>query len=235
MTFSVNVLTIFPEMFPGTLNYSVIGRALNKGIWNLNVIDIRSFAKDKHKSVDDRPYGGGPGMIMKADVIGSAVDEVLSKNKNTKLIYMSPSGVKLNQDISGQLTHFSNITILCGRFEGIDRRILDFYDFHEISIGDYILSGGEVACMVLIEACVRLIPGVVNNTQSICDESFTSSYKLEYPQYTRPAKWRGLEVPDVLLSGNHKKINRWKANQSYCITKQRRPELTSTIDGDIYE
>ncbi|CEI85159.1 tRNA (guanosine(37)-N1)-methyltransferase TrmD [Ehrlichia minasensis] len=235
MTLNVNVLTIFPEMFPGPLSYSVIGRALNKGIWNLNVIDIRLFAKDKHKTVDDKPYGGGPGMIMKADVIGSAIDEVLSKNKNTKLIYMSPSGVKLNQDISGQLTHFSNITVLCGRFEGIDKRILDFYDFHEISIGDYILSGGEIACMVLIETCVRLIPGVVNNTQSICDESFALNNQLEYPQYTRPAKWRGLAVPDILLSGNHKKINLWKANQSYCITKQRRPELTGTINGDTYE
>ena len=134
MAFNVNVLTIFPEMFPGTLGYSVIGRALNKGIWNLNVIDIRSFAIDKHKTVDDKPYGGGPGMIMKADVIGSTIDNVLSLNKNTKLIYMSPSGIKLNQDISGQLAHSSNITILCGRFEGIDKRILDFYDFYEISI-----------------------------------------------------------------------------------------------------
>ena len=235
MTFNVNILTIFPEMFPGTLGYSVIGRALKKGIWNLNVIDIRSFAKDKHRSVDDRPYGGGPGMIMRADVIGSAIDEVLSKNKNTKLIYMSPSGTKLNQDISGQLIQFSNITILCGRFEGIDKRILDFYDFHEISIGDYILSGGEVASMVLIETCVRLIPDVISNAHSICDESFTSCYNLEYPQYTRPAKWRGLEVPSVLLSGDHKKIDLWKAKQSHYITKQRRPELTSTIDGDIYE
>ena len=235
MTFNVNILTIFPEMFPGTLGFSVIGRALSKGIWNLNVIDIRSFAKDKHKTVDDRPYGGGPGMIMRADVIGSAIDEVLNKNPNTKLIYMSPSGIKLNQDISGQLTQFSNITILCGRFEGIDKRILDFYDFHEISIGDYILSGGEVASMVLVETCVRLIPGVISNAHSILDESFTSDYHLEYPQYTRPAKWRGLEVPNVLLSGDHKKIDLWKANQSYCITKERRPELTGTIGGDIYE
>ncbi|QGR02949.1 tRNA (guanosine(37)-N1)-methyltransferase TrmD [Ehrlichia ruminantium] len=235
MAFNVNVLTIFPEMFPGTLGYSVIGRALNKGIWNLNVINIRSFATDKHKTVDDKPYGGGPGMIMKADVIGSAIDNVLSLHKNTKLIYMSPSGIKLNQDISGQLSHFSNITILCGRFEGIDRRILDFYDFYEISIGDYILSGGEVASMVLIETCVRLIPGVVNNARSISDESFTTSCGLEYSQYTRPAKWRGLEVPSVLVSGDHKKINLWKAQQSHYITKQRRPELTNTVDGDKYE
>ncbi|GAT76754.1 tRNA (guanine-N(1)-)-methyltransferase [Ehrlichia ruminantium] len=235
MVFNVNILTIFPEMFPGTLGYSVIGKALNKGIWNLNVIDIRSFATDKHKTVDDKPYGGGPGMIMKADVIGSAIDNVLSTNKETKLIYMSPSGVKLNQDISGQLAHFSNITILCGRFEGIDRRVLDFYDFYEISIGDYILSGGEVASMVLIETCVRLIPGVVSNIDSIRDESFTASYGLEYSQYTRPASWRGLEVPSVLVSGNHKKINLWKTQQSYRITKQRRPELTNTADGDIYE
>ena len=235
MAFNVNILTIFPEMFPGTLGYSVIGKALSKGIWNLNVIDIRSFSKDKHKTVDDRPYGGGPGMIMRADVIGSAVDDVLSKHPNTKLIYMSPSGTKLNQDISGQLTQFSNITILCGRFEGIDKRILDFYDFHEISIGDYILSGGEVASMVLVETCVRLIPGVISNARSILDESFTSNYSLEYPQYTRPAKWRGLEVPNVLLSGDHKKIDLWKANQAYYTTKERRPELTDTIGGDIYE
>ncbi|MGN7618851.1 MAG: tRNA (guanosine(37)-N1)-methyltransferase TrmD [Ehrlichia sp.] len=223
-------------MFPGTLGYSVIGKALNKGIWNLNVVDIRSFAKDKHKTVDDRPYGGGPGMIMRADVISLAIDKVLSKNTNTKLIYMSPGGIKLNQDISGQLIQFPNITILCGRFEGVDRRVLDFYDFCEVSIGDYILSGGEVASMVLVETCVRLIPGVVGNVRSVWDESFTYGRKLEHPQYTRPAKWRGIEVPDVLLSGDHKKIDLWKDSQSYNITKQRRPELNdSTMDGEMYE
>ncbi|KJV69382.1 tRNA (guanosine(37)-N1)-methyltransferase TrmD [Candidatus Neoehrlichia procyonis] len=219
-----NILTIFPHMFPGPLSYSIIGNALKKGIWSLNIIDIRSFAHDKHKTVDDRPYGGGPGMIMKADVIGLAVDHVISNYPNTKLIYMSPSGEKLEQHISRQIIHFSNITILCGRFEGIDKRVLDFYKFREISIGDYVLSGGELASMVLIDSCIRLVPGIIGNYNSLISESFNNG--LEYPQYTRPQKWMGLDVPSILLSGNHKKINEWKKKQSYDITLKRRPELT---------
>ncbi|QXK91584.1 tRNA (guanosine(37)-N1)-methyltransferase TrmD [Neoehrlichia mikurensis] len=227
-----NILTIFPQMFPGPLSYSIIGKALKKGIWSLNIIDIRSFAHDKHKTVDDRPYGGGPGMIMKADVVGLAIDHVISKHSNTKLIYMSPSGKTLTQNISRQIVHFTNITILCGRFEGIDKRILDFYNFQEISIGDYILSGGELAAMVLIDSCVRLIAGIIGNTDSLIDESFNNG--LEYPQYTRPSTWMGLDVPDVLLSGNHKKIKEWQKKQSYDITKQKRPELVKK-SGEIHE
>ncbi|WP_349968129.1 tRNA (guanosine(37)-N1)-methyltransferase TrmD [Wolbachia endosymbiont of Armadillidium arcangelii] len=230
MTFSVTVLTIFPEMFPGFLNYSLAGKALEKKIWNLEVISIRSFAKDKHSTVDDVPYGGGAGMVMRPDVVGDAVNNVLSVHKNTRFIYMTPSGTKFNQNIARELLEFPHITILCGRFEGIDQRIIDVYTPYELSIGDYILSGGELAAMVVLDTCVRLLPGVVSNSDSVIEESFSySGGMLEYPQYTRPEQWNGHKVPEVLLSGNHRKINDWRQEQSYVITKERRPEL---LNGD---
>ncbi|RDD34461.1 tRNA (guanine-N(1)-)-methyltransferase [Wolbachia endosymbiont of Cylisticus convexus] len=230
MTFSVTVLTIFPEMFPGFLNYSLAGKALEKKIWNLEVISIRSFAKDKHSTVDDIPYGGGAGMVMRPDVVGDAVNNVLSVHKNTRFIYMTPSGTKFNQNIARELLEFPHITILCGRFEGIDQRIIDVYTPYELSIGDYILSGGEPAAMVVLDTCVRLLPGVVSNSDSVTEESFSySGGMLEYPQYTRPEQWNGYKVPEVLLSGNHRKINDWRQEQSYVITKKRRPEL---LNGD---
>ncbi|WP_341808951.1 tRNA (guanosine(37)-N1)-methyltransferase TrmD [Wolbachia endosymbiont (group E) of Neria commutata] len=231
MTFSVTILTIFPEMFPGFLNYSLAGKALEKKIWDLEVVNIRSFAKDKHLTVDDVPYGGGAGMVMRPDVVGNSIDSVLSSHQNTKLIYMTPSGRQLNQKIAKELIELSHITILCGRFEGIDQRIIDAYTPYELSIGDYILSGGEPAAMVVLDACIRLLPGVVNNTYSIAEESFSySGGILEYPQYTKPQQWigyKGMEykVPEVLLSGNHKKISDWRQRQSQVITKKRRPEL----------
>ncbi|APR98187.1 tRNA (guanosine(37)-N1)-methyltransferase TrmD [Wolbachia endosymbiont of Folsomia candida] len=231
MTFSVTVLTIFPEMFPGVLNYSLAGKALEKKIWDLEVVNIRSFAKDKHLTVDDVPYGGGAGMVMRPDVVGDAVDSVLSAHQNTKFVYMTPSGRQFNQGIAKELIELSHITILCGRFEGVDQRIIDAYTPYELSIGDYILSGGEPAAMVVLDACIRLLPGVVNNTDSIAEESFSySGGMLEYPQYTKPQQWMGYKgkeykVPEVLLSGNHKKISDWRQKQSQVITKKRRPEL----------
>ncbi|MDD9331672.1 MAG: tRNA (guanosine(37)-N1)-methyltransferase TrmD [Wolbachia sp.] len=226
MTFNVTVLTIFPEMFPGLLNYSLAGKALKEKIWNLEVVKIRSFAKDKHSTVDDVPYGGGAGMVMRSDVVGNAVDDVLAANKNTKFVYMTPSGTKFDQNIAKELSELSNITILCGRFEGIDQRIIDAYTPCELSIGDYILSGGEPAVMVVLDACIRLLPGVVSNSYSLTEESFSyNGGVLEYPQYTRPEKWKEYKVPGVLLSGNHKKISDWRQEQSRIVTKKRRPEL----------
>ncbi|MDM8335349.1 tRNA (guanosine(37)-N1)-methyltransferase TrmD [Wolbachia pipientis] len=229
--FNVAILTIFPEMFPGFLSCSLAGKALKKKIWDLEVVDIRFFAKDKHLTVDDVPYGGGAGMIMRPDVIGDAVDNVLSAYKNTKFVYMTPSGIKFNQSIAKELIRFPHVTILCGRFEGIDQRVINEYTPYELSIGDYILSGGEPAAMVVLDACIRLLPGVVNNSNSITEESFSySNGILEYPQYTRPKQWRGHKVPEVLLSGNHKKISNWRQKQSFVLTKRCRPEL---LDGEI--
>lgn len=230
MAFNVTILTMFPEMFPGFLNYSLAGRALEKKIWNLEIVNIRSFAKDKHSTIDDVPYGGGAGMVMRPDVIGNAVDNVLSVHKNTRFIYMTPSGTKFNQSIAKELTKIPHVTILCGRFEGVDQRVIDVYTPYELSIGDYILSGGEPAAMVVLDACIRLLPGVVNNFDSVAEESFSySGGMLEYPQYTRPEQWSRYKVPKVLLSGNHRKISDWRREQSYVRTKERRPEL---LNGD---
>ncbi|MEY2393330.1 tRNA (guanosine(37)-N1)-methyltransferase TrmD [Wolbachia endosymbiont of Tettigetta isshikii] len=229
--FNVTILTIFPEMFPGFLNYSIAGKALEKKIWNLEVMNIRSFAKDKYSTVDDVSYGGGAGMIMRPDVTGDAIDSVLTAYKDTKFIYMTPSGARFNQSIAKELIGFTHITILCGRFEGIDQRVVDEYTPYELSIGDYVLSGGEPAAMVVLDTCVRLLPGVVSNSGSITEESFSyGGGMLEYPQYTKPKQWREHKVPEVLLSGNHKKISDWRWEQSQAITKRRRPEL---LDGDI--
>ncbi len=218
-------------MLPGFLKYSLAGKALEKKIWNLEVVDIRFFAEDKHSTVDDVPYGGGAGMIMRPDVIGSAVDSVFSAHKNTRFIYMTPSGTKFNQNIARELIKFSHITILCGRFEGIDQRVIDEYTPYELSIGDYILSGGEPAAMVVLDTCVRLLPGVIGNSDSLTEESFSyTGGILEYPQYTRPKQWRKRKVPEVLLSGDHEKINDWRKRQSQIITKRRRPEL---LGGEI--
>ncbi|EOA62703.1 tRNA (guanosine(37)-N1)-methyltransferase TrmD [Anaplasma phagocytophilum] len=218
-----NVLTIFPQMFPGPLGVSNLGSALKKGLWTLNVFDIRAFANNKHNTVDDTPYGGGPGMLLRADVLGRCIDEVLSLHPNTKLMFTSPRGVSFTQDIARQTMNFDNITLLCGRFEGIDERVVDFYKLQEVSIGDYVLSGGELAAMVIIDTCVRMVPGVIGNAESLKQESMEGS--LEYPQYTRPASWKGMEVPEVLLTGNHGEIEKWRRNASLSITAARRPDL----------
>ena len=221
MALNVTVLTIFPEVFPGFLGYSLTGRALEKGLWSLKAVNIRDYAFDKHGSVDDTPCGGGAGMIMRPDVLGEAIEH---NHKKGKIIYMSPKGKPLTQKKVHELSKEENITILCGRFEGIDERVIEEYDIEEISIGDYILTGGEQAAMILLDAVVRLLDGVLGNAESIQNESFENSL-LEYPQYTRPIEWKGRKVPEILLSGHHENIAKWQIEQAKKITKERRPDL----------
>jgi len=218
-----NILTIFPEMFPGTLSEGVVGRALNKGIWSYTTTNIRDFAINGYGSVDDEQFGGGAGMVMRPDVLGDAIDSI--KNKG-KIIYFSPRGKVLNQKIVHEYLNYDTITLLCGRYEGIDQRIIDEYDIEEISIGDYILSGGEVAAQVFIDSMVRLIDNVVGGGKDTIENESFEIGGLEWPLYTRPSVWRGHKVPEVLLSGHHGNIERWRKQQSDEITKKRRPDLT---------
>ena len=217
----VKVLTIFPELFPGFLGTSLTGRALDEGKWSVEAINIRDYAFDKHGSVDDTPSGGGAGMVMRADVLGAALKANYTKGR---LINMSPRGCPLTQAKVHELAKEEELTIICSRFEGIDERVLEAYGAEDISIGDYILTGGEQAAMVMLDAVIRLLPDVLGNSESISDESFEGDL-LEYPQYTRPTEWEGRMIPDVLLSGHHKKINDWRHLKSEEITKQRRPDL----------
>lgn len=217
----VKILTIFPELFPGFLGSSLTGRALKEGIWSLDVVNIRDFAFDKHGSVDDTPCGGGAGMVMRADVLGEAI----KANHNIgRVIYMSPRGKPLTQDLAKELGKENNLTILCGRFEGVDERVIEAFEIEEVSIGDYILTGGDQAAQILLDATLRLIPGVIGNEESIKNESFEDCL-LEHSQYTRPVEWDGRKVPDILMSGHHKKIEEWRKQQSIEITKERRPDL----------
>ena len=217
----VKILTLYPEIFPGFLGFSLTGKALAEGKWNLDVINIRDFATDKYGSVDDTPCGGGAGMVMRADILGAAID---AHFKQGRLIYMTPKGKPLNQGKLHELAKESELTIICNRFEGIDERILDTYHPDEISIGDYVLTGGEQAAMVMLDGVIRLLKGVLGNTESISEESFENQL-LEYPQYTRPIEWRGQKVPEVLLSGHHANIAKWRKEQSLKITEKRRPDL----------
>ena len=217
----VNVLTIFPELFPGFLGSSLTGRALEEKKVELNAINIRDYALDKHKSVDDTPCGGGAGMIMRPDVLGRAIDANHSKGR---IIYMSPRGKSLTQAKAKELSKEEELTIICGRFEGIDERIIEAYNIEEISIGDYILTGGEQAALIMLDAVIRLLPGVLVNEASIEDESFENNL-LEYPQYTRPIVWEGRTVPEVLLSGHHKNIEEWRKQMAEATTKDKRPDL----------
>ena len=217
-----NILTIFPEMFPGTLSGGVVGRALDKKIWSYDTINIRDFAINNYGSVDDEQFGGGAGMVMRPDVLGNAIDSI--KNKG-KIIFFSPRGRQLNQKMVHEFAKYDIITLLCGRYEGIDQRIIDEYDIEEISIGDYVLSGGELAAQVFIDSAVRLLDNVLGGgSESTQNESFEIG-GLEWPLYTRPSVWRGQSVPEVLLSGHHGNIERWRKQQSDEITKQRRPDL----------
>ena len=218
---NVKVLTIFPEMFPGFLGYSLTGKALEENKWQLTAINIRDYAFDKHKSVDDTPCGGGAGMIMRPDVLGRAIK---ANHTTGKIVYMSPKGASLTQKKVHELSQEKELTIICGRFEGIDERIIEAYNIEEISIGDYILTGGEQAAQIMLDAMVRLLPGVLGNEESISDESF-ENYLLEYPQYTRPIEWEGRSVPEVLLSGHHQKISEWRQQQAEVATKAKRPDL----------
>jgi tRNA (guanine37-N1)-methyltransferase len=219
------VLTIFPKMFPGPLGLSLAGKALAEGKWGLGVIDIRDFASDKHRLVDDTPAGGGGGMVMRADIAAAAIDAARANaSPITPTLYLSPRGRTLTQARVRELAKGPGAILLCGRFEGIDQRVLDARHVEEISIGDFVLSGGELAAQVLIDACVRLLPGVAGNEASLAEESFAADL-LEYPHYTRPRDFEGRAIPEVLLSGDHKAIAEWRREQAEKLTKQRRPDL----------
>lgn len=221
MALNVKILTIIPEIFPGFLGTSLTGRALKDGIWNIEAVNIRDYAFDKHGSVDDTPCGGGAGMIMRPDVLGNAIDH---NYKGGKIIYMSPRGQVLTQQKVHELSKEDNLTIICGRFEGIDERVLEEYNIEELSIGDYILTGGEQAAMIMLDAVVRLLPNVLGNAASTENESFENGL-LEYPQYTRPIEWKNRKVPEVLLSGHHENVAKWQKEKALQITKERRPDL----------
>lgn len=223
--FNVTCLTIFPEMFPGSLGYSLAGKALRSGIWNLQTINIRDFGIKKHKNVDDEAYGGGNGLIMRPDVLGEALDHAIKLNPNARIYYPSPRGKLFDQPYAKQLSTQNNIIIICGRFEGIDERIIEEYNVEQISVGNYILSGGEVAAITILDSVIRLLPGVLSNQDTLLEESFERTIDglnlLEHPLYTKPANWRGRKVPEVLLSGNHQLIDDWKIEKSIEITKLR--------------
>ena len=220
--FQVIVFTLYPDFFPGILSKGIYGRAIEKSLWNLDVINIRDYAKDKHKTVDDTPYGGGEGMVLKPDVVAKALDQNLKKNE--KIIYLTPKGKTFDQNKAKKFLNEKKINILCGHFEGIDQRVIDSRGIEEISIGDYILSGGETAAYVILDSILRLVPGVLGNENSYKDESFENGL-LEYPQYTKPQIWEKTPVPEVLLSGDHSKIKDWRLSQSEAITRHRRPDL----------
>lgn len=218
---NVTVLTVFPELFPGFLGYSLTGKALEEQKWQLQAVNIRDYAFDRHKSVDDTPCGGGAGMIMRPDVLGRAIE---ANHTRGRIIYMSPKGRPLTQKLVHELSREEELTIVCGRFGGIDERVIEAYNVEEISIGDYILTGGEQAAQIMLDAVVRLLPGVLGNEASLEDESF-ENFLLEYPQYTRPTEWEGRSVPEVLLSGHHRKIADWRREQAEIATKAKRPDL----------
>ncbi len=220
MTWHATVLTLFPAMFPGPLGQSLAGRALNAGLWRLDVRDIRDAATDRHRTVDDTPFGGGAGMVMRPDVLDAAIGE----DDGRPLLYLTPRGQPLQQSRVRTLAAGPGATLICGRYEGVDQRVLDARNVEEVSIGDYVLSGGELPALVLLDACVRLLPGVMGANDSATEESFSTTL-LEYPHYTRPADWQGRRVPDILLSGHHAAIAAWRQDQAEATTRARRPDL----------
>ena len=220
---TVRVLTLFPQMFPGPLGQSIAGQALAAGAWALETVDIRDFARDKHRSVDDTPFGGGPGMVMRPDVVDAAIGAALADGRGP-VVYLSPRGRLLTQAVAHELAARPTLTLLCGRYEGIDERVLEARQVEEISLGDFVLSGGEPAAIALTDAVVRLLPGVVGAPATLEEESFERGL-LEYPHYTRPAEWQGRTVPEVLLSGHHEKIRAWRLAQAEQVTRDRRPDL----------
>jgi len=221
MTWRASILTLFPEMFPGPLGYSLAGKALENRIWSLETIQIRDFATDRHHSVDDTPFGGGAGMVLRPDVIDAALQPAIDSRP---ILCLTPRGRQFAQADAVQLAGGDGVILLCGRYEGIDQRVIDARDMQEISLGDYVLSGGEPAALALLDAIIRLLPGVMGATDSVVEESFSDTL-LEYPHYTRPAEWRGQRVPDVLLSGHHGAVAAWRRQQAEQITKARRPDL----------
>jgi tRNA (guanine37-N1)-methyltransferase len=221
MTWRATVLTIFPQMLPGPLAHSLAGKALASGLWRLETVDIRDFAGDKHRSVDDAPFGGGPGMVMRPDVVDAALAAAGGAGSP---ILLSPRGRRLDQERVRELATQPGVTLLCGRFEGVDERVLEARSVEELSLGDFVLSGGEPAAIALIDACVRLLPGVVGSSETLAEESFAMGL-LEYPQYTRPRLWQGRAVPEPLLSGDHMRIRAWRRTEAERVTRQRRPDL----------
>ena len=220
--FIAQVFTLYPDFFPGPLDKGLYGKAMEKKIWDLKTVDIREYASDKHKTVDDTPYGGGSGMLLKPDVVAKSLDANI-KNRE-KIFYLSPRGKVFNQNIAKEISKENKVNLICGHFEGIDQRVLDNREIEEISIGDFVLSGGETASYVFLDAILRLIPGVIGNEESKNEESFENGL-LEYPQYTKPQVWEEKSVPNVLLSGDHAKIKDWRLTQSKAITRHRRPDL----------
>lgn len=230
MTFATQILTLYPEMFPGPLGISLAGRALAEGKWSCVPIQIRDFTTDKHRSVDDTPAGGGAGMVMRADVLAAAVDNARVRQPDAPVIAMTPRGAPLTQSRIRQLASGSGVTILCGRFEGIDQRLFEARDIEQISIGDYILSGGEIGALVLLDACIRLLPGVMGAPSSGDEESFETGL-LEYPHYTRPQMWEGRTIPEVLRSGDHAAVAAWRKSMAEADTRSRRPDLWERHEG----
>ena len=231
MAWHVNLLTLFPDMFPGSLGQSISGKALDKNLWSYNAINIRDFATDTHKTVGSTPFGGGAGMVMRPDIIEKAL---LSTPKVGKKIYMSPRGKPLTQERVKEFSNTDTLTILCGRYEGVDQRLLDAHDFEEVSIGDYVLSGGEPAALILMDACIRLLPNVMGNSSTPDEESFSNGL-LEYPHYTKPDPWTDAKgtthkVPEIVKSGHHKNITEWREEQSIALTKERRPDLLANLN-----
>ena len=223
------VFTLYPDIFPGPLNKGLYGKAMAKKLWNLKVVNIRDAAKDKHKTVDDTPYGGGTGMLLKPDVLADSIDK--NVNKDDRIFYLSPKGKIFDQKLAQNLSKEKSFSLICGHFEGVDERILSTRNIEEISIGDYILSGGETAAFVILDSVLRLLPGVLGNDKSVSEETFENGL-LEYPQYTKPQIWEKKSVPDVLLSGDHAKIKDWRLSQSEAITRDRRPDLWQKYKKD---
>lgn len=229
---TAQILTLFPEMFPGTLGMSLAGTGLKKGLWDLKTLDIRDFSDNKHRNVDDTPAGGGPGMVMRADVLGAAIDHARDEAEESwPLVYLSPRGRCFDQAMAQEWQKAGGVTVICGRFEGIDERVLEARDVTEVSLGDFILSGGEPAAITMLDAVIRLLPGVMGQPETLTEESFTSGL-LEYPQYTRPTVWENRSIPEVLMSGHHKKIAEWRRGQAEEITRLRRPDLWSAYERD---
>ena len=226
---TAHIITLFPEMFPGPLEYSIIGKALKEKIWSLKLVNLQNFSKEGPKYIDDKPYGGGPGMIIKSEIVHKALTKITKKIKNNySLVYLTPKGNKLNQKKIKQFIKKDNLILVCGKYEGIDQRVIDTWKMEEISTGDYISSGGEIPAMILIDSCVRLLPNVLGSKNSLKSETFENNL-LEYPQYTKPRHWLGRKVPEVLLSGDHKKIEEWKKKESIRITKIKRPDLFKKV------
>ena len=220
--FEAQIFTLYPEIFPGPLSKGLYGKALQNKLWNLNVVNIRDAATDKHKTVDDTPYGGGTGMLLKADVLAKSLD--LNVKKEERIFYLSPKGKKFDQKLAQDLSKEKSLSLVCGHFEGVDERVLVTRNIEEISVGDYILSGGETAALIVLDSILRLLPGVLGNNKSSLDETFENGL-LEYPQFTKPQVWEEKSVPEVLLSGDHNKIKDWRLSQSEAITRDRRPDL----------